>query len=158
MDFVFVAKVFGVLALSTVIFWAAIPAGIAIGLSPLLTGLLTAAGAYISVLLVVFAGGAVRKMILRWLGNRVKPADTIKTVPSNAPDNPQGLFRRIWNRWGLIGIALSAPIITGTIGGTALVVALGSQRARILFWFAIGIAAWELIMVTTITLGISIIK
>jgi uncharacterized membrane protein len=157
MDYEFASKVFGVFALSTVFFWAAIPAGIALGLSPILTGLMTAVGAYISVLVVVFAGEALGNLIKRWRSNRVKPADTIKKVKLEPAKNP-GLFRKMWDRWGLIGVALSAPIVSGTIGGTALVLALGSKRKRILIWFAIGIVAWATVLVSTITLGISIFK
>jgi len=158
MDIVFLSKLLGVFALSAVIFWAGIPAGFAIGLSPFLSALVTGSGAFASVLLVVFAGVGLRIWITKLRQGKTSAVLAIDPPLSPKPEPKPNFFRKIWNRYGLIGLALTAPLLSGTLAGAALAVALGSKRGPILIWFAVGIILWAAVIVTAVTLGVNFTK
>ena len=77
---------------------------------------------------------------------------------SAKPEPKPNFFRKIWNKYGLIGLALTAPLLSGTLAGAALAAALGSKRGSILIWFAVGIILWAAVLVTAVTVGVSFTK
>ncbi len=112
------AKLVAVFALGAVELWAAIPAGLALNASPVVVGVVAAAGAMLGVLVVVVLGERVRDWVVRRHGD-------------GSETGPHGLIRRIWDRHGVVGLGLLAPLLTGAPMGAALGLALGVlSRAR----------------------------
>lgn len=130
-----------VVGLGIIELWAAIPAGLALGLSPLLTGLASALGSIVALVFVVFLGDRIRN----WIISRRKQ----KKVKE---DNSS--IDRIWDKYGVIGLGLLSPLITGAPLGAAIGVSLGAPPSRLILWMVIGIVVWAIILTLVSTLGI----
>ena len=131
-------SVFGVAFFSL---WASIPAGLALGLSPLPI-ILTAAVSYASgVGLVAFLGKPLRDWIMRRFG------DKVMTDPNSA-------VNRTWTRYGMIGLALLAPVTTGAQIGAAVGMALNASPRRLFLLMSIGGLLWAALLAAAISLGI----
>ena len=143
MDLVF--KLLPVIVLAAVELWAAIPAGFALGLHPLLIGITAAAGAISGTFAVVLVGDRVRN----WLVHR-HAGEEGKKQP--------GLIHRIWHHYGLIGLGLLAPLLTGAPLGAALGLALGAPTGRLMIWMSFGIVLWTTILTVIGALGWAGIK
>lgn len=131
-------SVFGVAFLSL---WASIPAGLALGLSPVPI-VITATLSYAAgVGLVAFLGKPVRDWIMRRFGEKV----------SGDPTSP---IRRAWDRFGLIGLALLAPITTGSQIGAAVGMALNAPPRRLFLLMSLGGLLWTILLAGAISLGI----
>ncbi len=128
-----------VLGIGSAELWAAIPAGLAMELHPLLTGIASALGAIIAVVLVIILGARLRNWLLRKKNN--KEAKT------------RGRIYLIWEKYGVIGLGLLSPLVTGVLLGAAIGVSLGAPRARLIIWMSIGIVIWTIILTIIATLG-----
>jgi len=100
-------KVVTVFGLGAVELWAAIPAGLALGLHPIATGIASALGAITSGLVVALLGDRARA----WL---VARHGVLRDGQGH------GTIRRIWGRYGVVGLGLLAPLLVGAPLGTAL--------------------------------------
>lgn len=131
-------SVFGVAFFSL---WASIPAGLALGLSPV-SIIITAALSYTSgVGLVAFLGAPVRDWVMRRFGHKVL-------------GDPNSTVRRAWERYGMIGLALLAPITTGAQIGAAVGIALNAPPRRLFLWMSLGGLLWAVLLALALSLGI----
>lgn len=137
-----VLKLLSVIGLAMIELWAAIPAGLALGLNPLLVGLGAAVGAISGTLIVVLVGGKLR----RWLYRRHS---------GKKAEQPSGLISKIWQRYGLIGLGLLAPLLTGAPLGAALGLSLGAPAGRLMVWIILGIVLWTAILTSVGILGLA---
>jgi hypothetical protein len=122
-------KLLSVFALGMVGLWEGIPAGFALRLHPLMVGALSAAGSSSATLLVLLMGERVRARLIR----RREEAE-------GAPR--ERMIDRVWRRYGIIGLGLLAPGITGAPLGVALGLFLGAPVGRLLFWALLGVLLW----------------
>lgn len=132
------AKLITVAALAIFELWAAIPVGTALKLHPLFNGLASGLGAIIGVLLVVVIGDRLRNWLLRKKEQKKK-----------------GRIYKIWEKYGVIGLGLLAPLITGAPLGAAIGVSLGAPPKRLFYWMSTGIVIWTIVLVVISTLGFS---
>ena len=133
-----IASVFGVAFLSL---WAAIPTGLALGLTPVTVATTTAVSYASGVLLVVLVGKPVRI----WLMKRLR----IKTTrDSNSP------IWRAWERFGIAGFGLLAPMLVGAQGGAVIGLALGVPPRRLMFWMILGGVVWAAIITVIVVAGV----
>lgn len=132
------ASIFG---LAFFYFWPAIPAGLALGLPPLLVIATTTLSYLCGAALVTLAGGRARAWILRRLGQR-------------AVLNPDSLLGRAWARAGLVGLGLAAPMTVGAQMGAALGVALDAPPRRLLLWMGLGALGWSALLTALAMLGV----
>ncbi len=132
-------SVFGIAFLSL---WASIPAGIALSLHPLLVVATAALSYACGVALVVIAGQPVRDWIMRRLGGR-------------ASSNPDSAIRRVWNRYGLIGLALLAPVTVGAQVGAIIGMSLNAPPRRLFVWMSLGGLLWSVAFAAAISLGVA---
>lgn len=131
-------KLITVTGLGIIELWAAIPMGTALKLHPLLNGIASALGAIIGALLVIFFGDRLRK----WLLKRKEKDQKNK-----------GRIYRIWEKYGVIGLGMLSPLLTGAPLGAAIGISLGSSPGRLVFWMSIGIVFWTILLTTLSTLG-----
>ena len=66
-----------------------------------------------------------------------------------------GLIYRIWHRYGVIGLGLLAPLLTGAPLGVALGLTLGAPSRRLLFWTSVGIVLWSAGLTLAAALGLA---
>jgi membrane protein YqaA with SNARE-associated domain len=137
-----VIQVLTVFGLGAVELWVAIPAGFAFQLHPVIVGFTAAIGAMLGVLAVIFLGERLRAWLIQRHGEKKEQGKS-------------GIIHRIWHHYGIIGLGLLAPLLTGAPIGAALGLAFGVPASRVLFWISLGIIVWSIVLTLTGTLGVS---
>lgn len=119
-------KYFSVAMAAALKFFAGPITGLALGLTWYETALCSALGMMVSVVLTTYIGKGIQSLIARW--RKASPRKFSKS---------SRLAVRIWQRFGIIGIALLTPLLFTPIGGTILALALRVQRQAIFFWMLV---------------------
>jgi hypothetical protein len=113
-----------------------VPLGILWGLSPIAVSVIGFAGNFLMVLLL----GLFFSQFAKWRASRrLKKGIT-------APSGRETRARRLWERYGLPGLALLAPIIVGTDIAAVLALTFGSSRPRVIGWMAVSLAIWTIVL------------
>lgn len=133
-------KILAIFALGVAELWAAAPAGVVMRLHPLLVFLLAAAGAVTGGTVVILLGERVRV----WIKKRRRFENVEKQ---------QGLIYRVWQRYGIIGWGLLAPLLVGSPLGAAFGLALGAPSRRLLIWLGVGSVLWSAVFSAVSALG-----
>jgi len=136
-----IPKLLSIFGLAFFYFWPSIPAGLALGLSPLVVILTTS--------LSYAAGGAVVTL----LGERVRDW-IMNRLGRSGPVNPDSRIRRIWDQYGMIGLGLIAPMTVGAQVGAAIGLALNGKPRPLFLWMALGGLTWSIALTTAVTLGV----
>jgi hypothetical protein len=134
-------KVLSIFALAFFYFWPAIPAGLALGLSPVVVIITTSLSYACGAAVVTLLGERVREWVMRRLGRK-------------ADANPDSLIRRIWKKYGLVGLGLLAPMTVGAQIGAAVGLALNGQPRRLFLALALGGLVWSIALTAAVSLGI----
>jgi Ca2+/H+ antiporter, TMEM165/GDT1 family len=66
----------------------------------------------------------------------------------------QGRARRLLDRYGVPGLAVLGPLLTGAHLAAAVAMAAGADRRRALVWFVSGVVAWALLAGVLTILGV----
>jgi uncharacterized membrane protein len=111
-----------------------VPLGIALGLQPVAVGIIGFAGNFLMVLIF----GLFFKQFSKWKEKRRQKKGI--TTPSKRETRA----RRIWERYGLPGLALLAPGLVGTDLAALLALTFGSSRSRVITWMAVSLAVWTI--------------
>lgn len=130
-----------VFALAFVAFWPAIVTGVALGLHPGMVVALTVLSYSCGVLLIAVFGGRVRA----WLMKRLGKGDAALS---------SGRMRAIWDRYGVIGLGLAAPMTVGAQLGAAVGMALNAQPRRLVVSMALGALLWSIALTAAVSLGL----
>jgi hypothetical protein len=125
--------------------WASIPAGMALGVNAVAVVITAAVSYACGVALVVLVGQPARDWILRRFGGK-------------ASSNPDSAIRRAWNRYGLIGLALLAPVTTGAQIGTIIGMSLNAPPRRLFVLMSLGGLLWAIIFAALISLGVAAVN
>ncbi len=134
------SKILSIFGLAFFYFWPSIPAGLALGLSPI-TVMLTTSLSYASgVAVVTLLGERVRDWVLKRLGRRVDV-------------NPDSTIHRIWQKYGVIGLGLLAPMTVGAQIGAALGLGFNSKPRNLFVSMALGGLAWSIVLTIAVSLG-----
>lgn len=133
-------KLITLFALGVAELWAAAPAGAAMGLDPLLVFAVAAAGAVSGGTGVILLGERVKA----WLERRRKREEL---------ERKRGLLYRVWQRYGVIGWGLLAPLLVGSPLGAAFGLVLGAPPRRLLPWLAAGSVLWAMVFSLLAFLG-----
>lgn len=122
-----------------------IPIAIGLGLDPLATGVFAFAGNVLSVYaLVLFY-----RRVSRWLARRRDGETELGDRYARA--------RRLWERYGLPGLSVASPVLTG-VHIAALVALLAGSRSRdVAGWMTVGILLWTIVLVVGSMYGVSLL-
>jgi putative small multi-drug export protein len=122
--------------------WVGIPTGLVLGLPPVLSGVTATAGALLGATLVTLAGERLQRWVYsrRWFAKRRERVE------------------RIWNRYGLIGVAFQSPVLAGTLLSTLVALGFGAPARKLLFWIAVSLVFWGAVLTGAVVLGFSIFE
>ncbi|MBL8029252.1 MAG: small multi-drug export protein [Fibrobacteres bacterium] len=121
--------------------WTAIPAGMALKLNPVLISLFGALGASTAVMIVLIVGEPIRKWLMSFKKSKV--------------DNPDSRLKKIWDKFGVPGLSVIAPLLLGAHIGAAVGLTLGGNRAKIAVWMTISCFVWSAIFTFIGQMGFS---
>lgn len=124
-------------------FLAAIPAGIALKLSPAVAAASAWAGYTAIGAAMLLIGTPARQWIQRKFRLSAEP-DTSK------------LFLRVCLRWGLPGLGLLAPVTCGPYFAALIALALGEKPLRVILWVAGGAIPWSILFAILAAAGWSL--
>ncbi|RQG92740.1 small multi-drug export protein [Natrarchaeobius halalkaliphilus] len=110
-----------------------IPIGVALGLNPILVASVAFAGNVMPVYVLLVASDRVRSMLA------ARRSDS-------PPSKRRRRAKRVWDSYGLPGLALSAPIVTGVHVGALIAVGLGATRQSAIVWMTASIALWTVVI------------
>jgi membrane protein YqaA with SNARE-associated domain len=136
-------KLLTIFALGVAELWAAAPSGALMRLDSVLVCLVAAAGAVSGGTAVILFGERVKA----WLERRRKREKL---------EERRGLLYRVWQRYGIVGWGLLAPLLIGSPLGAALGLVLGAPPRRLLPWLAAGSVLWSIVFSTVFALGFRI--
>lgn len=134
------SKAAGIFALAFFSFWPAIPAGLALGLSPFVTIAVTSLSYASGAALVIGVGGRLRAWALKRLGRA-------------SVEREQTLVGRVWDRFGVAGLGLVAPVTVGAQIGAAFGIALSTRPRPLFFALSAGGLLWSILLTGLISLG-----
>lgn len=142
-----------------------IPLGMGIGLNPIAVAITGFIGNLIPILLIVLFF----KKLSAWRARRkerqrIKQAaydGVISTEESESPEQQgkkQQRARRIWEKYGVPGFCLLAPILIGTDIAMILALAFGSPRRSLTIWMTISLLVWSIVLTFATMQGINFIQ
>ena len=120
--------------------WVGIITGVALGLSSVLSGAVSVASAVAGVTLAVVAGERLQGRIHR----------------SRRLARRRARMERVWKRYGIPGVALQAPLLTGPLLATVLALGLGAPPRPLLSWMLASVVLWGAVLTGAAALGISV--
>jgi Ca2+/H+ antiporter, TMEM165/GDT1 family len=124
-----------------------VPAAIAAGLAPVPVAVVAFAGNLLTLVLVVLVGD---RMAAWWRRRRHRDGP-----PGPAPAARNRRAEQVFDRWGLPGLALVGPLVTGTHLAGLIAVGFGAARHRVMAWMIAGLALWTVIVaVLAVALGL----
>lgn len=119
-----------------------IPLGIVSGLSPVGVMIAAFTGNLLTVLFVIFGFEKVKT----WMDNRRKNK-------GKEPSKKEARGKRIWNKYGMPGVALLGPIVIGTHIAAFLGLLLGAKKANVTTWMIVSVGLWTLIFGVLTAMG-----
>lgn len=135
-------KFITVTGLGIIELWVAIPAGTALKIHPVLNGIASGLGSIIGAVLVIFFGDRLRKWILKK-----------KDKDKDKEEKNKGKIYKIWQKYGVIGLGMLSPLLTGAPLGAALGISLGASPKPLIIWMSIGIVIWSILLTALSTWG-----
>jgi hypothetical protein len=138
-----IPKIVGIFVLSWFSFWPAMPAGIALGLNPVVVIGVTTISYISGVALILLPGERLRAWIQRRYGR--------KAVQKSEEES---LTRRMWRRYGVVGFGIIAPMTVGAQIGAMIGLALNVPGRRLLIWMSIGALLWSILLTAAVLLGV----
>lgn len=125
-----------------------IPVAAVVGLQPVPVAIVVFAGNTLPVFVIVFGLDLWRE----WRGRKSGPDREVRHSRRR-----QWAFM-MWNRYGLPGLALAAPLVTGVHLATVIALMFRPDRKRLLFWMTLGLAVWTAGLVVVCYTGFEAIQ
>ena len=137
-----ISRLLSTFALGALDLWVGIAGGLALGLPPLLSGIAATVGGLAGAVLVALAGERLQRWLYGrggWLSRRRKRIESV------------------WERYGIYGVALQAPLITGAPLATLVALGLGAPARRLLFWMSVSLVIWGAALTGAVARGFEIL-
>lgn len=134
-------KIASMFALAFFSFVPSIPAGLALGLPPLVAFMTSALSYAVAAVLMVVLGERAREWVKRRLGGK------------NFGD-PNSRIYKVWERYGVIGLGLLAPLTVGAQIGVILGLTLNAKPRPLLIWMIVGGVVVGAVLTALLALGL----
>lgn len=132
-----IATYAGVTALASVKFMVAVGTAVALRFGFVEQLVTTAGGAIVGVIVTAYAGDAIRA----WWRRFRKHDETTAAAPATA----RAWQKRLFERWGVVGLAVVGPPTLGPVFTVALALAFGASRHRATIVIASAVLVWGVI-------------
>lgn len=119
-----------------------VPLGIISGLSPVGVMIAAFSGNLLTVLFVIFGFEKVKV----WLAKRKKNKE-------DEPSKKEERGKRIWNKYGMPGVALIGPFLIGSHLAAFIGLVFGANKGNTAIWMTISIALWTLVLGVLTAMG-----
>ena len=143
--------VFALAAIPLVEILLVIPPALALGMDPILVGVLAFVGNALSAAGYVALHGRLRT----W--RRRRTGDGERVGFRDGTGGRHGRGRRLFERFGLGGLALAAPIATGTHLAAAMALVVGARGRAVVGWMTVSLALWTVALVVASVVGLSVL-
>ncbi|WP_049927524.1 small multi-drug export protein [Halopiger goleimassiliensis] len=140
------ALVFVLAAIPVVEILVVVPIAIGLGLDPVTTAVVAFVGNVAS----VYALVVVHQRLRAWWRSR-------RSDPDPDSSDRYARARRLWNAYGLPGLALGSPVLTGVHVATLVALLAGSPVRRTAAWMTVGIAVWTVLLTAGSVFGFSLL-
>jgi hypothetical protein len=124
------------------------PIGVAWGLAPLGVAITAFSGNLLLVLLL----GFFFEQFYAWREKRREAKGITE------PSKKETKSKKIWDRYGIPGLALLAPILVGTDIAAVLALTFGSSRLQVISWMTVSLAVWTAIFTIGSVYGFSFLN
>jgi uncharacterized membrane protein len=137
-----------------------VPVGIIAGLPPVPVAVVAAVGNVATLVPLVLGGDRVRAWFRRRRADRADDAATDGTTDEHGPgDRPHRGGRgeralRVFDRFGLAGLAVLGPLLTGIHVAALVALAAGAPRRPTVLWLSGGVVVWSFLTALATVLGI----
>jgi len=121
-------KILTVAGLATFEIYAAIPAGFAFGLSPIVIFLASLIGGLLGVFVAAYLGDKLKSLVNQFRKNKVKKT---KKEP--------GFVLKIWEKYGVIGLGLLGTMSVGAPISIGIGVGFNIPTNKMVFWCSLGV-------------------
>ncbi|ARD47134.1 DNA-binding protein [Sporosarcina sp. P37] len=121
----------------------AVPFGILRGMNPVAAVLTGFAGNALTILLEIM----IFQKLKEWWESRKKT--DVKTRSKRT-----ARAERIWQRYGIPGLALLGPVLIGSHLAAFLALALGTSKSRTAFWLLISLVIWSVVFAVLTVIGV----
>jgi membrane protein YqaA with SNARE-associated domain len=121
-------KILTVAGLATFEIYAAIPAGFAFGLSPMIIFLASLIGGLIGVFVAAYLGDKIKSLINQFRKNKVEK-----------PKKEPGFVLKIWDKYGVIGLGLLGTMTVGAPISMGIGVGFNVSTNKMVFWCSLGV-------------------
>jgi hypothetical protein len=120
--------------------WIAIPVGLFLKVDEAIILPLTMVGGIVGIGIVIFAGDKIRSHLIK---------------AERTTDKKDSWSKRVWEKYGVIGLGLLSPLLTGPPIGAALAITFGGKPLPVFIWFSIGVFLWTFIFMFFTRIGLS---
>lgn len=121
-------KILTVAGLATFEIYAAIPAGFAFGLSPIVIFLASLIGGLLGVFVAAYLGDKIKSMVNQFRKSKVEKT---KKEP--------GFVLKIWEKYGVIGLGLLGTMTVGAPISIGIGVGFNVPTNKMVFWCSLGV-------------------
>jgi hypothetical protein len=132
--------------------------GVVGGLNPIVAGIAAAAANFLCVLLVVLLTSRARDAVVN---HRAAHGTEDAALQGSTPANPESKGRKRFKKWlvrfGVPGASLLGPLAIPTQFMSAMLVAGGTPRGRVLLWQAVAIVLWTTIATVSASLALQLV-
>ena len=125
-------------------FWSAIPAGIGLGVAPTVVVLTVTISYGTGAALVVVVGTPLRDRIQRRMSNK----------ETSEPKRFVVIVQNAWNRYGMLGLSILAPMTVGSQMGAVIGLGFGARPWRLVVVMTLGAGVWAMLIALAVQAGI----
>ena len=128
---------------------AVVPAGIVLGLDPVLTVVFASVGNIITIAVFAYGGGALRN----WIVAR-------RVAKGKEPESPKFVkAQQAFDKYGIFGMAALGPILIGTQFAAAASVAAGVKPLKVTTLVSAAMVIWAAVIAwVVVALGVSVFE